>query len=639
MWTRLSTVAVAVCVLDLACGRVSPLVPPAGPVVESFQDGVSPSSTYSGTADTSLSENTPDGVLGNQASLQVDRDFPEGTKKSAVVLLRWELVGVEAARVVTSAQISVSVTYPSAGAFSLQALTRPWKEGQASFLSADSLSPWQAPGARGTTDRGGPVLGILRATQTGRSTVSLNAAGVATVQGWVRNPASNDGVVLDTDDVSDGLGFDASEGMTPANRPQLTLSFEALRDSGTVTGHDAGSSDAGHTDAGSGDAGRSDAGTPPPAGDGGLAIKYIFVLIKENHTFDNYFTGFPGATSSTTAKLSDGTVLVRPPAPNGSLARDLCHEHACATQAFHAGANDQLDKVGGASVNGDHLAYIRYSEAQIPNYWKYARTFTLADHFFSSALGPSLPGHFAIANGFNLALNNPPCVCGGSCTAQTYDPQTCAVTQQLPCWDTPSVTQELPPGFTWAEYVFQSQRSIKSVYQTPGVGSHFRSQATLTTDLQSGAQPNLIFAHIEGGTSEHPPQAVCPGENDTVAMVNTVMSGPHWKESVILLTWDDWGGFYDSVAPPAPGCGTDYFGPGFRVPLLVISPYAKKGYVLKDVAEQTSITRLIEDLWHLPRMQPRDARVKDATSGSLLGAFDFTQTPAPPLLLAPRVCP
>ena len=428
-----------------------------------------------------------------------------------------------------------------------------------------------------------------------------------------------------------GLAFGGCESRLP--RMLADGGFPA--DAGN--GSEGGGEDAG-VDGGASDGG-ADGGHSP---DGGrlTPIKYIVVIIKENHTFDNYFAGFPGADTSATATLSTGATLRRPLMGAGGMSRDLCHSHACAATAFNSGAMDGFNLVPKASLGNppDNLTFVRYQEFQLPNYWQYARNFAIADHFFATTLGPSFPGHFATVAGFNLALDNPSCSCGGVCTTPVFDPVTCAITNARPCWDAPSIVQELPAGSTWAEYGWDVLRSIKSVNNMPGVSSHFREGNQLLSDVQ-GNMPNLIFAHVEGALSEHPAEKVCPGENNTVSLINAIMGGPHWKETAILLLWDDWGGFYDSVAPPAVKCGNgDYMTPGFRVPLLVISPYARAGSVLKTPTDQTSIVKLVEDLWNLPRMQPQDARIHDISAGSLLGAFDFTQPPLAPLLLAPRNC-
>jgi phospholipase C len=130
--------------------------------------------------------------------------------------------------------------------------------------------------------------------------------------------------------------------------------------------------------------------------------------------------------------------------------------------------------------------------------------------------------------------------------------------------------------------------------------------------------------------SDHPAYGdLCDGENWTVQIVNAIMRSPYWKHTAIFLTWDDFGGFYDHVAPPH----LDIYGDGPRVPLLVISPYARPGYVFDETSDFTSVLRFMEKLYGLPALTQRDARAND-----LLGAFDFHQKPLDPLLLQERDC-
>src|SRR5262249_28022454 len=110
-------------------------------------------------------------------------------------------------------------------------------------------------------------------------------------------------------------------------------------------------------------------------------IKYVMVLVKENHTFDNYFTGFPGATWTKNAKIAKNDVIRRPVAPDGQIGSP-CHSNGCGFRAFANGAMDGFDQ-----RHEGMTPFIRYTEKQIPNYWKYAREFVLADHMFSTTLG------------------------------------------------------------------------------------------------------------------------------------------------------------------------------------------------------------------------------------------------------------
>ena len=398
-------------------------------------------------------------------------------------------------------------------------------------------------------------------------------------------------------------------------------------------------------------------GMPPPIPpDGGVQtpiptkIRYVIVLVKENHTFDNYFTGFPGAETSDKAKLSTTTTITRPIAPNGPLASDLCHSNACGQTAYQNGAMAGFDNNNG----GSREPFIRYTEQQIPNYWQYARNFVLADHVFSTTLGPSTPGHTVFWTGRSLSIENAKCVlpdggdCGGTggckadprTTIKTYDPDKCTTSVVKPCFDVPALPDHLPAGFTWTDYGTPHALSIKSVADAPDYATHFRKNGALLTDLTTGHIANLTIAHVGGDVSEHPAQSPCPGENFSVDVINAAMKLPQWNEMAIVVTWDDWGGFYDHVAPPVHTCANgEVFQSGFRVPVIVISPYAKKGFVLKTPANQASVPRLVEELWGVPFMTARDPHALDGTVGSLMDAFDFAQPARAPMLLQGRTCP
>ena len=393
--------------------------------------------------------------------------------------------------------------------------------------------------------------------------------------------------------------------------------------------------------------------------DGGAAetpipspIRYVLVLVKENHTFDNYFTGFPGAESSKTAALSTGKTLTRPVAPSGALPRDICHANSCGQTAYRKGGMNGFDLL--VPAPNTNLPFVHYTEQQIPNYWQYARSFVLADHFFSTTLGPSVPGHIAFWMAQSPVLDNPKCTraggtgCTGSgCTADAYtkvtayDSMTCSTKQAAPCFDKPILVDHLPEGFTWVDYGGALALMAKSVVATPGYQTHFRKQASMLADLTAGHVSNLMIGNLwSGDESEHPPAYPCAGENLSVEIINAAMKLPEWKEMAIILTWDDWGGFYDHVAPTVHECANgNVYNQGFRLPAIIISPYAKQGFVLKTPTEQASVPKLIEDLWGIPYMSERDPHARDGSAGSLMGAFDFTQAPRAPLLLTPRTCP
>ncbi|WP_257460851.1 DNRLRE domain-containing protein [Archangium lipolyticum] len=195
-------------------------------VTVSFQRGVSPSSSYAGVTDTWLQETAPSTNAGGDTVLRMDRDSPAGTGLSANALLRFDLSAIPSNATVRSVTLTFTVTNRTSGeGFFLYAASRDWSESQATWTRATSTTTWSAPGARGAADRGATVLGTILPTVTGTYSVTLGAEGLAAVQAWVKNPASNRGFVLDADTNMDGLDVASSEATTLAQRPQLTVTY------------------------------------------------------------------------------------------------------------------------------------------------------------------------------------------------------------------------------------------------------------------------------------------------------------------------------------------------------------------------------------------------------------------------------
>ncbi|HXU74654.1 MAG TPA: alkaline phosphatase family protein [Polyangia bacterium] len=411
---------------------------------------------------------------------------------------------------------------------------------------------------------------------------------------------------------------------------------------------------------GTGGNGNDDGGTLAPDGGSATPIRYVVVIVKENHTFDNYFMNFPGATSATTGKKSDGTTLTRPKAPDGDLAGDNPHSNAAAITDYDGGKMDGFDK---GTPDQPNRPYFYYAESQIPNYWKYARTFALFDNFFSTTAGPTSPGHFAIAAGQSPFLDNPYCsdgstTCKDGCISpdpiskvDSLDFKTCTIKSGPSCIDVPTVVDMLPKGVTWRAYGTGTQPNINSPYSlVKKLGgdaavraAHFRDNTHLFTDLANDDLANFMQIDVYSGpneASEHPPSYPCGGENYTVQIVNGLMQSSHWKEMAIVITWDDFGGWFDSVKPTVSTCGTkgEFVNTGFRLPAIVISPYAKQA-VIHTKTEQVSITNLVEQLLGAPPISSIDPDARDGKAGSMLGAFDFTQAPRAPLILQQRTCP
>jgi phospholipase C len=431
----------------------------------------------------------------------------------------------------------------------------------------------------------------------------------------------------------------------------------------TDAGSRGGSSGAGGPDATPGASSDGGGGESSSGDDGGVPttdtpIRHVVVIVKENHTFDNYFGTFPGAEGTTQCKTSSGMIAM-PHAPN-STPRDLCHAHDCALSDWDNGAMDGWLSVSGASNNGDNLFCAQYQEADLPNYWAYAKKYALGDHFFANMLGPSFPGHtFVLAAQAGWAYDNPGytitnpywgCDESSSYTVPVFDQGSCTSKDVAPCFNIPSVPTLLPGTVDWKFYgtnfyvfpeIWSMFDAISQVRNGP-MWNNVVNASTFDSDVQSGKLPAVTWVVDQDLNDEHPQiGGVCQGENWTVGHINALMQSPLWKETVILFTMDDFGGWYDHVPPPRQyGCDAAHpYGLGFRVPLIVISPYVKPG-IYSRVAEQASIPAFILKLFKAPRMLGDvDPAAQDKQANDLLDMFDWNQTPIDPLVLQQRTCP
>jgi len=429
----------------------------------------------------------------------------------------------------------------------------------------------------------------------------------------------------------------------------------ALTDGGGSGGNGGGAGSGGGDGGagGSGGGGSVGATNPPPGGT--FPIEHVIIVVKENHTFDNYFGSFPGAEGTQTAQTSTGPVAVgRPPV---QMTRDLCHEHSCALADWNHGGMDHWD-LGDTKNQSDQLAFAQYVEDDIPNYWQYARNFALADHFFSSMLGPSFPGHmFVLAAQTGWAIGNPSqtvpwgCDDGSGTTQDILDKGSCTTKPVFPCYDFPTVVDNLPPAVTWKFYgstlpplvgeVWSMLDGVKHIRMSDAWTKNVVDASTFDADVDNGTLPSIVFLVNQDLASEHPPFNICSGENWTVGHLNHVMQSPIWQKTVILMTWDDFGGWYDHVPPPRQyGCDdTAPYGLGFRLPLIIVSPYAKKGSVYSRVAHHASIPKFLETVFDLPSLSAQDPAAQDGPdTDDLTSAFDWTQAPLAPLMLTQRNC-
>jgi phospholipase C len=300
-------------------------------------------------------------------------------------------------------------------------------------------------------------------------------------------------------------------------------------------------------------------------------IDHVVIIVKENHGFDNYFGTFPGANGDPNL----------PPAPNPPTA-DPNHTHE------------------GWLSRATTAARLGYREADIPQYFSYAREFTLCDNYFTAVAGPSTPNHLMLITADSPVINNP----------HTYRGQP----QQT--YKLPSLPDQLEAaGLTWGAYTtgypFDLISNLGRRNQKP--------QSAFTADALAGTLPNVSWIYGPAHLDEHPLANVTDGMNWTAQQVDAIARGPLWPTCAIFITWDDWGGWYDHVAPPQ----LDVMGLGFRVPLIVVSKWARRGYVSHVQHEYGSLLHFIESVNHLPSLNATDARADD-----LRDCFDFTTQPA-----------
>ena len=317
-----------------------------------------------------------------------------------------------------------------------------------------------------------------------------------------------------------------------------------------------------------------------------------------------------------------------------------------------------------------------HDDREIPNYWAYAKAFVLQDHMFEPVASYSLPDHLFMVSAWSATCT--PASDPTGCTSDLVNPGNAAHT------GTSSSQPEPPdPEFAWTDVTYLLHKAGVSWhyylasgtepdcedgqmtceggtqhYLNPGFWNvlpwfddvkadgeiaNVTDTTQLFTDLGGGTLPAVSWVIPSDELSEHPTNLVSTGQAYVTTVINAVMQSKLWDTTVVFLTWDDWGGFYDHVAPPH----VDQNGYGFRVPALAISPWVKPRTVDHQVYSQDAYLRFIEDIFlNGARLDPKtDGRPDNRPSvretepqlGDLLSEFDFSQTPNPTLVLSP--CP
>src|ERR1700733_12387387 len=391
-----------------------------------------------------------------------------------------------------------------------------------------------------------------------------------------------------------------------------------------------------------GGGGSSSATPPPPPPTYSQKFKHVVIIFQENRPPDNLFPGFPNADIADSGVNSTGQSI---PLTQIDLDNnyDLSHAHPAFVDMYDGGKMDGADKIpiscAPNAVNcpppNPQFMYVNPSEVQ--PYFQMGEQYTFGDRMFQTNQGPSFPAHQFIIAGTSaptatsdlFAAENP--FGGAGCEAAVgslvtlIDPLGNENQQIYPCFEHPTLLDSLDAQFiTWRYYA----PSAGSIWTGPNAIQHIRSgadwanviipQTQVLTDIANNQLAQVTWVIPDGADSDHALSNKGTGPAWVASIVNAIGTSPYWSNTAIIITWDDWGGWYDHVAPSI----YNSYEYGFRVPLIIVSPYSKRAYVSHVTHDFGSILKFIEEVYNLPSLGYADARGDDFSD-----CFDLTQTP------------
>jgi phospholipase C len=367
-------------------------------------------------------------------------------------------------------------------------------------------------------------------------------------------------------------------------------------------------------------------------------IEHVVLIVKENHTFDNLFATYPGADGATTARCGAKT---EPLGITPMIRHGLANTAGAAVAAVNGGKMNRFCRGAGAIQHGRDISDSHYTPAAVAPYMTYAEHYGLADHFFSTVMGPSFPNHLATVGAFANVISNPRrsanwgCDAPASIRVEVFDHGRYSHTR--PCFNMDTIVDEAnaagvswryySPGSNQRAYVWSSLDAIRHIRYGAQWPTNVLPATQFVVDARNGALPAISWLIPPFWESEHPPANECEGIDWTVQQIDAVMQSQDWANTVVIVVWDDYGGFYDHVAPPHEG--KYHLGP--RVPMLVISPFAVQG-VDHGVYDFRSILTFIENVFGLSH-QAKFHRATPITS------MVDTQLDDPAVMPASLQCP
>jgi phospholipase C len=361
-------------------------------------------------------------------------------------------------------------------------------------------------------------------------------------------------------------------------------------------------------------------------------IKHFIFLMQENHSFDNYFGTYPGANG-----IPPGTCIPVDPFndPDGECIEpfrigdtdvqldDPDHSLETNNVQYNEGKLDGFVYALNQRNQDGRLAMGYYDDRELPYHWNIADEYVLFDNYFSSAGGGSYINHMYWVSG-------DPGEVGRGENQQEVLSEVVTIFDRLQengiSWkfyiqnyepDLTYRTLHLYPGNRASQVIWAPVLYMDRFIDDPELNQHIVNLDEYYTDLVDGTLPAVAFI-APSGPSEHPPSSLKSGQRFIKTLIQSLMQSQYWESSAFMWSYDDWGGWYDHVSPPQ----VDEFGYGFRVPALLVSAYAKQGYIDSTQLDYTSSLKFIAENWGL---EPLAAR--DAAANNISNAFDFTKPP------------
>ena len=375
-------------------------------------------------------------------------------------------------------------------------------------------------------------------------------------------------------------------------------------------------------------------GAAAPARNGaGSAIQHVVYIIQENRSFNFLFKGFKGAKTASYGYDTAGN-RIKLHAQSIASGWDIDHSLPAFEAAYNGGQLNGWNNETACCRQPANFAYAFAPKKETATYWAMAQQYVLSDETFQSHLDGSFVAHqYAIAAYANAEVNYPTtawgCQGGQSDVIATltsdrqYGPSVPA------CEDYTTLGDELDgASLPWRYYTYayntdgsqwSAYSAIDHIFNGPDWSNVVTPASQFTSDVAAGTLAAVTWITPTYENSDHAGAESTGGPAWVASLVNAVGESQFWNSTVIFITWDDWGGWFD----PVPPIYMDYDGLGFRVPLIAISPYAKQGYVSHVQYESSSVLRFIEDTFGLGQLAASDARAADPASDF----FDFTQTP------------